>query len=153
MLILALILIRCLNIMSGSIFKDKSVKPDVDSLAQILGTSSKLWFELRKYLKEKYGPLIEEWKYYNPKSGWLLKLLKKKRNLFFFIPYEKYFNITFVFGDKAVSVIEKSNLQENIINELLKTRKYAEGRGIGIDVKTADDIENIKQLVDIKINN
>jgi hypothetical protein len=36
---------------------------------------------------------------------------------------------------------------------LTNARKYAEGRGIRIEVRNPADAENVKKLFDIKINN
>ncbi|MFQ5641410.1 MAG: DUF3788 family protein [bacterium] len=138
--------------MSTSIFDNKSVKPDNKSLSEVLATTGPLWEAIKKHLKDEYGDLNEEWKFYNQKSGWILKVLRKKRNLFFFTPFEGYFRIVFVFGDKAVAVVEKSDLPQNIIESLKNARKYMEGRGIPLEVKRPEDVENIKKLVHIKIH-
>lgn len=114
----------------SSIFIDKSVKPDNQMLAEVLGTSYKLWEKIKSSLINDYGKLDEDWKYYGQKIGWTLKLLYKKRNLFFFTPYEKYFQIAFVFGDKAVAVVGQSDLSLTIIDEIKNARKYAEGERI-----------------------
>ena len=97
--------------------------------------------------------MIEQWKFYSTKYGWTLKTLLKKRNLFFFTHLDGYFRIGFVFGDKAVAVIENSDFPGDIINELKNARKYAEGKWIAIEVKNQGDVENVKKLIDIKINN
>ena len=97
--------------------------------------------------------MIEDWKFYGVKSGWILKTLRKKRNLFFFVPLEGSFQISFVFGDKAVAAAQKSELPQELITELKNARKYAEGRGLRIDVKNSADVEHIKTLVEIKVNN
>ena len=49
--------------------------------------------------------------------------------------------------------MEKSDLPKELITELKNARKYAEGRGLRIDVKNSADIEHIKKLVEIKVNN
>lgn len=139
--------------MSESVFDNKTIKPDTKDLNNVLGKTLEYWQDFRTYIEEKYGPLTEDWKFYNQKSGWILKVLKKKRNLFFMIPYENYFKITFVFGDKAVTVVEKSDLPKEIINSLLNARKYMEGRGIQVVVKDLEALNNIKKLVEIKVNN
>ncbi len=139
--------------MAVSVFEDKATMPDDKMLAKALGTSNRLWQDIKKNLKADYGELIEEWKFYGQKSGWILKTLRKKRNLFFFIPLKGSFQISFVFGEKAVAVVEKSGLPQELITELKNARKYAEGRGLRIDVKSSADVENIKRLVEIKINN
>ena len=137
--------------MAASIFGDKAAKPTAQKLAWVLGESNGLWKEIKKHLKAEYGELIEDWKFYGAKSGWILKTLRKKRNLFFFVPSEGSFKISFVFGDKAAA--EQSDLPKDLIKTLKNARKYAEGRGLQIEVKGPDDVENIKKLVEIKVNN
>ena len=137
----------------ASIFLDKSLKPTNEMLSGALGQSYKYWEEIRNTLENQYGPLIEEWKYYSASSGWTLKLLLKKRNLFFFTPYEKYFRLAFIFGDKAVSAVEKSDLPVKMVQELKSAKRYIEGRGLRLEVKKKTDIKNIITLVAIKINN
>lgn len=139
--------------MAVSVFEDKATMPDDEMLAKALGKSNRLWKEIKKHLSAEYGELIEEWKFYGQKSGWILKTLRKKRNLFFFIPLKDSFQISFVFGDKAVAAVEKSDLPKEFITELKNARKYAEGRGLRIDVKNPTDVEHIKTLVAIKVNN
>lgn len=139
--------------MASNLFSDKSIKLNNQKLAETLGASYKYWEEIKKSLRDEYGELVEEWKYYGQKYGWSLKLLYKKRNLFFFTVYEKYFRIGFTFGDKAVSVIEKSDLPKDMIEELKNAKKYVEGRGLRIEVKKPGDVINIVKLVGIKINN
>lgn len=139
--------------MAASVFDNKSIKPAADALETALGKSAKFWKEIKRHLQERYGELTEEWKFYNQKSGWILKVLRKKRNLFFFTPLKNHFRIAFVFGDKAVAAIEQSDLPNEIIHTLKNARKYAEGRGILIDVKSPGDVENVKKLVDIKVSN
>jgi hypothetical protein len=139
--------------METIVFTDKSVKTNDRRLSQALGEKAKLWEAIKQHIKQEYGEATEEWKFYNPKSGWTLKVLLKKRNLFFFAPLDGFFRIAFVFGDKAVSAVEKSDLPEEIKNELRNARKYAEGRGIRIEVKLRKDVENVKKLIDIKVAN
>jgi len=60
-----------------------------------LSRTYELWQEIKKYLSEEYGELTEDWKFYGQKYGWQLKTLKKKRNLFFFIPVKDFFKLSF----------------------------------------------------------
>jgi len=133
-------------------FTDKNIKPDERLLAKILGETYKLWDDLRNHLTESYGNLIEDWKFYSPKYGWTLKILKKKRNLFFFTPIPNAFRVSFVFGDKAVSHVEATNLPEKIKIAIRSARKYTEGRGISIEVNSASEIDQIKKLVEVKLS-
>ena len=137
----------------SSIFIDKNAKPDNQMLAQVLGTSYKLWEKIKSSLINDYGKLDEDWKYYGQKIGWTHKLLYKKRNLFFLTPFKNYFQIAFVFGDKAVAVIEQSDIPPTIIDEIKNARKYVEGRGLRITVKKQSDVKLVLKLTEIKINN
>ena len=51
-----------------------------------------------------------------------------------------------------MAAAEQSDLPVTIIDGLKNARKYVEERGIRIDVKSADDGENVIKLVDIKIS-
>ena len=139
--------------MAASIFDDKTMKPTPQKLARALGESNGLWKEIKKHLKAEYGELTEDWKFYGGKSGWILKTLRKKRNLFFFIPLEGGFKVSFVFGDKAVAAAEESDLPKELVKTLKNARKYAEGRGLQIEVKRPVDVDSIEKLVEIKIKN
>jgi signal transduction histidine kinase len=139
--------------METNVFMDKSIQPDDRRLAHVLGEKATFWETIKQHIAQKHGEVTEEWKFYNTKSGWTLKVLLKKRNLFFFTPLSGYFRLAFVFGDKAVSAVEKSDLPEALKNELKNARKYAEGRGIRIEVKSRKDVEHVKKLIDIKVGN
>lgn len=139
--------------MSGSVFKDRSVLPDTEALTNVLGETASCWNKLRNDLEDEFGELVEDWKFYGQKSGWTLKLLRKKRNLFFVLPQEGSFQITFVFGDRAVAEVEKSDLPESIKEALRNARKYAEGRGLQIKVTTPEDVNIVEALVRIKVHN
>jgi len=137
--------------METSVFNDPAVVPDNDCLSQVLRGEKDLWEAIKGYLRDTFGSCDEEWKFYGPKSGWVLKVLLGKRNLFFFTPLAGYFRIAFVFGDRAVAAAEKSDLPGNVKGELRNAQKFAEGRGIRVEVKSRQDVENVKKLIAIKV--
>jgi hypothetical protein len=139
--------------MALSLFTDKSKVPDDQDLAVALGEAKQLWDQLKIHVKETYPNIIEDWKHYGKSSGWTMKLLKKKRNLFFSYPGQGHFTVVFVFGDKAAQAVENSSLPPDIINTLKEAKKYAEGRGLRVTVKNHDDLEIVKKLITIKIEN
>jgi len=139
--------------MEEPIFTDKSHQPEPEEVAEVLGRSSAVWDAIKAHLADEYGELTEVWKCYSVKYGWTMKMMKKKRNLFFFIPEKSSFGLAFIFGDKAVAAIEDSNVPENIKEELRNATKYAEGRGMRIEMKYKKQIPLIKKLVAIKFAN
>jgi len=139
--------------MSEVVFSDKTQKPDEHILSERLGTSFQVWQEIVSHVKDTYDNITQEWKCYGQKYGWQLKTFLKKRNLFFLIPSNEYFRIVFVFGDKAVDEIEKSDVTENLKSIARNAKKYAEGRGLPLEVSDQKYLSDIKKLIEIKINN
>ena len=134
-----------------SIFLDKTHQPDEKELSSALGPTYAYWKAIRLALEKRHGSIAEEWKFYGKSSGWTMKVLLKKRNLFFMAPYEKYFRIAFVFGDKAVAAIERSDLPKHLIRELVGAKRYVEGRGLRIDVTTKPAADEIVKLAAFKL--
>ena len=141
------------NNMLEKLLYDKTKKPADKDLSEVLGSSYKNWEEIKKFLNEEFGSVVEDWKFYGQKYGWALKMLLKKRNLFFFVPGNNKFKIAFIFGDKAVSVVEKTDLPKELIEELKNAKKYMEGRGLSIEMKSKKQVDIIKKLVRIKVEN
>ena len=136
-----------------SVFMDKDHKPTEEDLKQALETSFKHWIQLKSYLNENLKDPGEEWNFPGKKYDWSFRMKSKKRNIIYFLPGEGAFKVAFVVGDKAVAEIEKSNIKESIKKDLAEARKYAEGRGIRIDVKDQSIINDIKALITIKLAN
>jgi len=139
--------------MSSSVFGEKSKPPDDRRLSEALGETFALWTEIRSSVSAEIGGLVTEWKYYGPKSGWIMKSLNKKRNLFFLTPCDGFFRLGFVFGDKAVAAIERSGLPKAMIDEVKNAKRYVEGRGLRVEVRMPADVAAVKTLVAIKIAN
>jgi len=136
--------------MDGSIFTDKLKTPDARALSRVLGVKAALWKEIETDLRAALGDLAVEWKHYGAKSGWILKLLLKKRNLFFLTPGDGHFRVAFVFGEKAVEAIAEGGFAASLVGELQAARKYAEGRGLRIEVESDADVRTVVALAKIK---
>jgi signal transduction histidine kinase len=139
--------------MPTDFFDKKENIPTFDHLEKVLQESYQILKELIDYISNSYGDLAPCWKYYSPKYGWTLKMLFKKRNLFFITPDRDKFYISFVFGDKSVEAVNLSQISESIKNELNNARRYAEGRGVRLEIMDRGQLEDLKQLADIKIDN
>jgi hypothetical protein len=136
-----------------SIFTDKEVKPDEESLKNALKSDFQKWETICKSVKDLYPNAIEEWNYPGKKYGWSFRMKDKKRAIIYFLPRQGYFMVAFVFGNKAMEEILNSNIRDSIKEDLKNARKYAEGRGLRIEVKDSEIIEDIIKLVEIKLSN
>ena len=137
--------------MDISIFTNKQTVPNDMDLKESLGDSYHLWQTVKEYVHLKYPGAVDEWNYSGDKYGWNFRIKDKKRAIIYLLPREQYFKAAFIFGQKAMDTIMKSTVSEVIKSELDSARVYAEGRGIRIDVKNEQILNDIRELIDIKI--
>jgi len=136
-----------------SIFQDKATKPTKKDLIAKLDSTYNLWTRIKDFVLEKYPNGLSEWNYPGKKYGWSYRIKDKRRAIIYFLPRDKYFKVAFVFGQKAVDTIMESDISLEIKNELQQAKKYAEGRGIRIDVNNDLILPDIKKLVEVKLAN
>lgn len=140
--------------MDGSnIFTEKGLIPTDMDLIENLGTTYALWHQIQEFVLDQYPKGLKEWNYPGKKYGYSYRIKDEKRAILYFLPRKNYFEVAFVFGQKATDLILESDISLEIKNELIKARKYAEGRGIRIEVKNDLNITDIKKLVEIKLAN
>lgn len=135
-----------------SIFLDKEVIPMKEDLIDNLGITYKLWAELYDFVFSKYPSGFAEWNFPGKRYGWSYRIKDKKRAIIYFLPRESYFKVAFVFSQKAVDAVLNSEINIEIKTSLEQATKYAEGRGIRIDVKEDSIIPDIKKLIEIKLD-
>jgi hypothetical protein len=134
-----------------SIFMEKENIPTRDDLQKTLGNCFDWWNEIEQYVLTLFPQGISEWNYPGKKFGWSYRIKDSKRAIVYLLPRDGYFKVAFVFGDKAVEEIVQSNMNDSIKSELLNTKKYMEGRGIRIEVKNKQILEDIYTLIEIKL--
>ncbi|MBB3186248.1 DUF3788 family protein [Microbacter margulisiae] len=139
--------------MPASIYTEKSVKPDDAMLAYDLSGTKPYLDKIAAFIEREYGDCSPEWHFYNKKSGWILKMGAKTRNVLFIVPCPNYFETVFTFGDKAAALIFNSNLPDSIKKDLSEAKKYAEGQTIRIEARTDADLDNILEMIRIKLMN
>lgn len=133
-------------------FIGRKTPPTEKEVVLVLGPSSSAWKDLLSWLKGQ-GIEDKEWHSVAPKYGWALHPELKKRRILYLGPREGCFCVSFVLGDKAVAAARASDLPKNVLKEIAGARRYAEGTGVHLWVKTAKDLAPIKKLVEIKLKN
>ncbi len=138
--------------MSASIYADPLFEPNPGMLTYDLASAKPFFDKIADTIATQYGAFTSEWKFYNKKSGWVLKMFSKKRNVLFMVPCTGYFKVVFTFGNKATDMVLASHLPDTIKCSLLEAPKYAEGRTIQLEVKTETDLQNVLQLITFKLH-
>jgi hypothetical protein len=139
--------------MTLSVLNDKSILPQDNDLAATLGSTFVFWNELKRLVASKFTPLSVEWGYASKKTGWGLRLKREKRTILYMTPCEGYFMVSFALGEKAVKVAHDSDLPISVLKVIDSAKKYAEGRGVRLEVRSAEDVRNVEKLAVIKMAN
>jgi hypothetical protein len=134
-----------------SIFTDKFKTPTSQDLEIALGATSNIWQHFSDFTKTHAPAAIEEWMYSSEKFGWSFRLKDKKRVLIYLLPRDQFFKVAFVFGEQATTAILESTIVEHIKNDIKVSRKYAEGRGIRIDITNQTLVSEIEKLIAFKV--
>jgi len=139
--------------MAVSFFDSKAIMPDDNMVADALAELYTLWVELQNYAQENYPNVTGVWKHYGKSSGWVFKLLSKKRTLLFFIPKNGGFRFRFGISEKAAPFIEAADLPDEVKEAVRIATPYAEGRSIDLDM-SPDEVKVMayvkdRQLVDV----
>jgi hypothetical protein len=80
-------------------------------------------------------------------------LQSKKRNIVYLSPRAGSFLASFALGDKAVAAARKSNLPPHVLKIVNAAKRYAEGAAVRIEVRAAKDVDVVKTLAKIKLEN
>ncbi len=139
--------------MALSAFEDKAHPPTEEDLKVVLGKAHSLWLKLQKYVESKFAPISSEWGYSGKAYGWGLRLKSEKRAVLYMTPCRGYFLASFALGEKAVAAAHVSKLSSQLIDLIDRAPKYAEGRGVRLEVRSAADLRQIELLAAIKMAN
>jgi hypothetical protein len=134
--------------MALSAFDDKSRPPTPDRVAKVLGKARAAWDALRT--DPALSGLREEWGFTSKASGWGLRLRDDERVIVYMTPREGRFLVSFALGEKAVAAARAAGLPAELLAAIDAAPRYAEGRGVRVEVRSLKDARGIAALAGIK---
>lgn len=137
--------------MALSAFDDKTRPPNDDELEATLGKTFALWNRLKDIIAAKFAPVLMEWGFSGKAYGWGLRLKRDKRAILYMTPCHGHFLASFALGEKAVKAAHESKLPASVLKIIDDAPRYAEGRGVRLEVRSAKDIGHIEKLAEIKM--
>ncbi len=137
--------------MALSAFDDKGHRPEAAELTGVLADSAPLWSRLVAHLGESYPPITEEWGFTGAKYGWSLRLKRKDRVVLYLTPQAGRCLAGVVLGEKAVAAALGRGLSARAAALVEAAPRYAEGRGIRVEVAADDDAAVVEELVAAKM--
>lgn len=138
--------------MGLSALDDKSQVPTESDLKSVLGPAMKLWDEFRDSLASEFPPLTDKWGFSGVRWGWSLALRQKKRTIVYLTPSVAFFYAGFALGEKAVAAARESGLPPSVLTIIDAAPKYAEGRGVRLEIHTAEDVSHALAVAAAKMS-
>jgi len=71
--------------------------------------------------------------------------------IIYLLPRAGFFKTAFVFGEKAMQAMLKSEVADDIKAELHAAKVFAEGRGIRLSITNASQLTDLQTLINIKL--
>jgi hypothetical protein len=139
--------------MAFSAFDDKAREPTDADVAEVLADASRLWNDLKRQIESRFDPLAEDWTFSGKKWGGSLRLKHKRRAVLYMTPSTGFFYVGFALGEKAVAAARSSNLPQSLVEIIDSSQKYAEGRAVRLEVRSATDLDNVINVAAIKMAN
>jgi hypothetical protein len=139
--------------MALSALDDKAREPSDTDVAEVLGAASPMWTDLKALMASQFDPLAEDWTFSGKKWGWSLRLKHKKRAVLYMTPSSGFFYVGFALGEKAVAAAHKSDLSQRLLETIDNSQKYAEGRAVRLEVRSATDLDNVINVAAVKMAN
>jgi hypothetical protein len=133
------------------VLTDPQIQPTEELIFSFIGENRVYWENILEYLYNKHSDISEEWRFYNDGKSWLYRTLRKKKTIYWIGIQKDTFRVSFWLSEKAESIIESSDLPENIKDDYRNARRFKIGRCITIVVSKPEDFENIVQLIELKL--
>lgn len=136
--------------MAFSAFTDKSHQPVEKDLQSVLGKAYTAWARLIQLVSDRIAPISPVWGFTSASYGWSLRLKRKDRVILYLTPRESHFLASFALGEKAVAAAHARKLSARVIKAIDSAPKYAEGRGVRLEVRQVREVPALVTLAEIK---
>jgi hypothetical protein len=137
----------------GDRITDKSVAPDDDAIREWIGPEAfGHWAELRNWIDEFYpGVFMPDWLYGGKNRGWSLRY-KKTRALVTLVPEYGRFSTVVVMGGAEREKFEERRYarRPQLVKLYDEAKSYIDGKWLTIAVSSADDLQDVKDILTMK---
>ena len=127
-------------------------KPSERSILAAIGTrGSKLWKQLRAYLKVNFD-FSPELLFGGQKYGWCYKYRRKNKTLCVLFPETKAFTVLVILGRKEVTQFETdlSKFNKDTLGLFKAARQYHDGKWLYKRVLNRSDLMDVLELIKMK---
>jgi hypothetical protein len=90
------------------------------------------------------------WGFTSEVTGWGLRLKRRGRVILYMTPRKGHFLVSFALGEKAVAAAHARKLPASLLNAIEAASRYAEGRGLRLEVRQIREVSALAILAEIK---
>ena len=136
--------------MALSSLAEKSHEPTDNDLRDVLGKSYDVWICLIDAVTERIWQVSQAWGFTSKSTGWGLRLRQKDRIILYMTPQTGKFLVSFALGERAVAAARLRGLSSALLEAIDAAPRYAEGRGLRIEVSGKRHVRDLAALAEIK---
>ncbi len=137
--------------MALSAFDDKAHPPGEKDLGSVLGTAFDAWTQLISLVTSTVQPIDEVWGFSSASAGWSLRLQRKGRVILYMTPRDGCFLVSLALGEKAVAAAREARLPASLLKVIDAAPRYAEGRGVRLEVRQKRQVAALARIALIKM--
>lgn len=139
--------------MALSALTERSHEPTDEDLRNVLGKAYEVWIGLIDGVGERIGPISPTWGFTSKSTGWGLRLRQKDRIILYMTPQTGKFLVSFALGERAVAAAQLRGLSSTLLKAIDTAPRYAEGRGLRLEVSSKRQVRDLTALAEIKSEN
>ena len=138
--------------MGLSCFDDKANQPSDADVAAELETATDAWDALRSGVVAALGDVRFEWGFTAKSAGWGQRARAGSggRVILYLTPRRGSFLASFVLGENAAAAARAARLPDALLAAIEAAPRYAEGRGVRLEVRDVADVPGLVRLAEIK---
>lgn len=137
--------------MALSALDDLTQEPTQREVESVLGAALGVWSSLKAWCDAEGAVDSWAWGSSGKKYGWALRGKLRKRTTAYLIPQHGSFLVGLVLGDRAIAAVHEATLSPAVTDVISSAERYGEGTGFRLPVATAEDLEDIRTLIGIKL--
>jgi len=136
--------------MSIGIFTDKKQQPTESEISEAIGPQLPAWEELLQFIRATY-PADEDFKFlYGKTYGWARRFRSRGKLLTSLYPTAGGFTVQINLTPEAVERALALEPGKNTREAIAKAHPYPEGRWVFVPVESAEDVQDVKQLLALR---
>jgi hypothetical protein len=130
-------------------FIDKQHLPSLEEIQAGLDSQWDTWQELSQFVSDTYK-ILGEFKFYGKSYGWAVRYRKGGKALLSLYPAQASFTVQIILSEAEIAQAQSGDLAQGALDAIAAANPYPEGRWLFIPVKSARDLQDVRNMLAIK---